>query len=130
VKEIVQPRGASRPRGAWSQGVRAGDLLFVAGQVGEDENGVITHPDDIEVQADLALANVLGVVRAAGGDIANIVKITAFITDREDFAGYDAARRRFFGGEFPASSTVIVAGLVQPDYLLEVEAVAFFGAGG
>ncbi len=128
MKEIVQPPAANRPRGAWSQGVRAGDLLFVSGQVGEDERGVITDPDDVEAQADLALSNLLGVVRAAGGDRGSIVKTTAFLTKREDFEGYDAARRRFFGDEFPASSTVIT-GLVVPEYLIEIEAVAVLGAG-
>ena len=55
VKEVVQPVGSHHPQGAWSQGVRIGQLLFVSGQVGEDEDGVITHPDDMAIQATMAL---------------------------------------------------------------------------
>jgi 2-iminobutanoate/2-iminopropanoate deaminase len=123
VKVVVQPAGAHRPQGAWSQGVRAGGLLFVSGQVGEDGNGVITHPQDMAVQARMALANLVRVVEAAGGTRADIVKVTAFITGRDDFRAYDQARREFFGGDFPASTTVITD-LVNPDYLIEIEAVA------
>jgi enamine deaminase RidA (YjgF/YER057c/UK114 family) len=126
VKEVVQPAGAHRPQGAWSQGVRVGDLLFVSGQVGEDEHGVVTHPDDMDAQARLALRNLAGVVEAAGGARADVVKVTAFIARRADFPAYDRARREFFGGDFPASTTVVTE-LVNPDYLIEIEAVAVLG---
>jgi 2-iminobutanoate/2-iminopropanoate deaminase len=128
VKEIVQPAGAHRPHGAWSQGVRVGGLLFVSGQVGEDADGVITHPGDMGAQAAMALENLLRVVEAAGGGRGDVVKVTAYIARREDFPAYDRARREFFGAEFPASTTVVAA-LVDPDYLIEIEAVAVLGEG-
>jgi 2-iminobutanoate/2-iminopropanoate deaminase len=126
MKEVVQPVGAHRPQGAWSQGVRVGQLLFVSGQVGEDENGVITHPEDMAIQTTMALNNLARVVEAAGGSRADVVKVTAFITKREDFPAYDRVRRDFFGEGFPASTSVITD-LVNPDYLIEIEAVAVLG---
>jgi 2-iminobutanoate/2-iminopropanoate deaminase len=126
VKHVVQPAGAHHPQGAWSQGVRVGELLFVSGQVGEDENGIITHPNEMAIQARMALNNLVRVVEAAGGSRADVVKVTAFITRRDNFGAYDQARRDFFGGDFPASTTVI-AELVNPDYLIEIEAVAVLG---
>jgi 2-iminobutanoate/2-iminopropanoate deaminase len=127
VKKVIQPVGAHRPPGAWSQGVRVGQLLFVSGQVGEDESGVITHPRDMAIQTTMALDNLAQVVEAAGGSRADVVKVTAFITERENFPVYDRARREFFGADFPASTTVITD-LVNPDYLIEIEAVAVLGA--
>ena len=127
MKEVIQPTGAHWPQGAWSQGVRAGRLLFVSGQVGEDESGVITHPSDMAIQTAMALDNLARVVETAGGSRVDVVKVTAFITKRENFPAYDRARREFFGEDFPASTTVITD-LVNPDYLVEIEAVAVLGA--
>jgi reactive intermediate/imine deaminase len=128
MKQIIQPDQASRPKGSWSQGVKVGDLLFVAGQVGENEEGVIIHPHDAGRQAELAFANIRNVVESAGGVVEDITKITAFLVNVEDFPAYDRARRQFFGQSFPASSTVIVKALANPDFLLEIEAIAVIGA--
>jgi enamine deaminase RidA (YjgF/YER057c/UK114 family) len=107
--------------------VRTGDLLFVSGQVGEDASGVVVHVTDFRSQAMRALENVEHVVRAAGGTKADIVKITAFLTDVRNFPEYNSARKAFFGDRFPASTSVVVKELARPEYLLEVEAVAVIG---
>jgi 2-iminobutanoate/2-iminopropanoate deaminase len=122
--KIVQPPSGSMPAGPWSQGVQAGSLLFVSGQVGEDAHGVIADATDFRAQAARALENVAHVVRAAGGTKADIVKITAFLTDVRNFPAYNDARRAFFGDRFPASTSVVVKELARPEYLLEIEAVA------
>ena len=125
--KIVQPPSGSIPAGPWSQGVRAGNLLFVSGQVGEDARGVILEATDFRAQAMRALENVEQVVRAAGGTKADIVKITAFLKDVRYFPDYNDVRRDFFGDRFPASTSVVVKELARPEYLLEIEAVAVIG---
>jgi 2-iminobutanoate/2-iminopropanoate deaminase len=125
--KIVQPPSGSIPAGPWSQGVRVGDLLFVSGQVGEDAKGVILDAKDFRAQAVRALENIEHVVRAAGGTKANIVKITAFLTDVRNFPDYNDVRRAFFGDRFPASTSVVVKELARPEYLLEIEAIAVIG---
>lgn len=127
VKEIIAPETASIPKGSWSQGVKAGNLLFIAGQVGENSDGQITAPDDFRTQAELAFENVRKVVDAAGGSTKDIVKITAFLTNREDFPIYNELRTSFFKSDFPASTTVVVKELANPDFLLEIEAIAVIG---
>lgn len=122
--KIVQPPTGSMPAGPWSQGVQAGSLLFVSGQVGEDAGGVIVDAKDFRTQAARALENVAQVVRAAGGTKADIVKITAFLTDVRHFPAYNDVRRAFFGDRFPASTSVVVKELARPEYLLEIEAIA------
>ena len=124
MKEIIQPALASVPKGSWSQGVVVGNLIFVAGQVGENSEGVITAPNDFAAQAERAFANVRNVVEAAGGSISDIVKITAFLTDRGHFPTYNRIRERFFGSDFPASTSVVVKELADPSFLLEIEAIA------
>ena len=125
--KIVRPPSGSIPAGPWSQGVRAGNLLFVSGQVGEDARGVILEATDFRAQAMRALENVEQVVRAAGGTKADIVKITAFLKDVRYFPDYNDVRRDFFGDRFPASTSVVVKELARPEYLLEIEAVAVIG---
>jgi 2-iminobutanoate/2-iminopropanoate deaminase len=125
--KIVQPPDGTIPAGPWSQGVQVGNLLFVSGQVGEDASGVITDATDFRAQARRALENVEHVVRAAGGTKADIVKITAFLTDVANFPEYNDVRRAFFGARFPASTSAVVKELARPEYLLEVEAIAVLG---
>ena len=125
--KIVQPPSGSVPARPWSQGVRAGNLLFVSGQVGEDARGVVLEATDFRAQAMRALENVEQVVRAAGGTKADIVKITAFLKDVRYFPDYNDVRRAFFGDRFPASTSVVVKELARPEYLLEIEAVAVIG---
>jgi 2-iminobutanoate/2-iminopropanoate deaminase len=98
------------------------DLLFVSGQVAFDEAGQV-RGDDIESQADLTLRNLLRVLAAAGSGPGHLVKLTAFLTRRDHVEAYVAARERLLPECRPASTTVI-AELVRPEMLIEVEAVA------
>jgi 2-iminobutanoate/2-iminopropanoate deaminase len=119
---LLQLGGRTAP---YSNGVLvrgAPDLLFVSGQVAFDEEGNV-RGDDIESQADLTLRNLLGVLEAAGSAPEHIVKLTAFLAHREYVGAYVAARERLLPSCRPASTTVI-AELVRPEMLIEVEAVA------
>lgn len=98
-------------------------MLFTAGQVGADVNGV--YAQGIEAQADQAFKNLYAVVKAAGMDSENVLKITMFYLKREDIGVIIAARDKYFGEGFrPNSTALVVASLAGPQILVEVEAIA------
>ena len=120
-KPIIPP-GAS-PNSALSPGIQVGDTLYVSGQVAVDTSGNIVGEGDCEAQARQVMANIRAVVKAVGGSMDNVVKITCFLTDVANYPAYGKVRAETFPSNPPASSTVIVAGLVRPELLVEVEAV-------
>lgn len=104
---------------------KAGDFLFLSGQLAFDANG--TLPDGIEAQATQCLANMEALLKAQNASMANIVKTTVWITDKANFAGYNNAYRNYFGaGPYPARSTV-VSDLVLEGALIEIEAIVYCG---
>ena len=121
------PNPENKPSG-FSPATRAGNLIFVSGQVSVDAGGNLVGEGDAYAQAVQCLSNVEAALRAAGGTQADITKITAFLINSEDYAGYAKARLEFFEGDpGPASSTVFIKGLVSPSYLVEIEAFAVVG---
>ena len=119
---VITPAGvASNP--ALSPGVRVGELLFTSGNVANDANGNLVGPGDCEAQSRQVMANIRAIVEAAGASMSDVVKITCFLTDVNDYAAYGRVRSETFSNSPPASSTVIVAALVRPEFLVEVEAV-------
>ena len=118
------PNPDNKPSG-FSPATRAGNMVFVSGHVSVDADGNLVGKDDAYAQSVQVLNNVDAALRAAGATRADITKITAFLINSEDYAGYAKARLEFFEGDpGPASSTVFVKGLVSPDYLIEIEAIA------
>ncbi len=96
--------------------------LYISGQVGVDANGVI--PAGITEQSQLVWENMLAVLAAAGMSVANIVKLTTFLTAADDFAAFVKVRSHVLGAHKPASTLLIVAGLAKPEWKVEVEAIA------
>ncbi len=118
------PNPDNKPSG-FSPATRAGNMVFVSGHVSVDAEGNLVGKDDAYAQSVQVLNNVDAALRVAGATRADITKITAFLINSEDYAGYAKARLEFFEGDpGPASSTVFVKGLVSPDYLIEIEAIA------
>ena len=98
-------------------------MLFTAGQVGADING--NYPDTIEEQADQAFKNLYDVVKAAGMDSENVLKITIFYLEREHIGIIINARNKYFGEDFrPNSTALVVKSLANERILVEVEAIA------
>jgi enamine deaminase RidA (YjgF/YER057c/UK114 family) len=126
--KILQPEGWMPPRG-YANGIAAqGRLLFVAGQIGWDPTtGEITS-DDFGAQTHQALLNVAAVLRAGGAAPEHVVRLTWYLTDRQAYL--DAQReigvayREVFGRHYPAMAAVVVAGLIEPRALVEIEATA------
>jgi enamine deaminase RidA (YjgF/YER057c/UK114 family) len=99
-------------------------LLFIAGQVDYDSSGACAHPGDFKAQARGALAALKAQIEAGGGTLANIVKVTTYITDMRYRADYGPIRSEFFGPKMPPHTLVGVASLAAPEFLIEIEAVA------
>ena len=118
-KQILKPmRGFSK-----AVMVTCGRLLFISGEGPLDEDGNIVGKDDIEAQTRRTFQNLQNTLAEAGATLGNVVKMTYFLTDANDTAGFRKARAEFLKDECPAASLVIV-GLGIPDMKLEIEAVA------
>ncbi|ALC10519.1 RidA family protein [Sphingopyxis sp. 113P3] len=100
----------------------AGALVFTSGQLARGGDGAIVA-GGIELQAERALANLAAVLESEGCTPADVVKVTAWLTDPAHGTAFNAAYRRLFGEPWPARSTVVSA-LLAPGALIEVEAVA------
>lgn len=124
---IVEVPGWPRPKGFSNGIIATGRTLFVAGQIGWTPEGVFVAKDLVG-QFDQALANVLAVVTAAGGGPEHIVRLTTYVTDldayRQNLGPVGAAYRARMGKVFPAMALVGVAGLVEREALVEIEATA------
>ena len=107
--------------------MEGGRLLYIAGQVARDAEGNVLAPGDIRTQAREVFQNLRRVLQAAGGELADLLKITTYITKIEDFPAVAEVRREFFPGELPASTLIVVSRLAQPDLLIEVEGMATLG---
>lgn len=116
---VIPPGVAPNPN--LSPGVRVGDLLFVSGHVGVDANG--NAAEGCEAQSRQVMANIRGVIEAAGGRMEDVAKITCFLTNMEDYAAYAKVRLETWPANPPASSTVGVSALVRPELVVEVEAI-------
>ena len=125
--EVIQPEGFAPPKGYANGVATRGRTLYVAGQVGWNADGVFTS-DDLATQFAQALDNVIAVVRAAGGAPEDIAKMTIYVTDlpayRSSVRAIGRAWRERLGKHFPAMALVGVAGLVELEAKIEIEAVA------
>ena len=108
-----------------SQGIRVGELLLISGQVGIDGSGELVSLDDFDAQADQAFRNLANVLEAGGSSLAQVVKVTIFLTDMAaNFPKIVELRRKWFTPPYPADSIVEVRSLYRPEVLLEIEAIA------
>ena len=132
--EIINPKALGEPRG-WNNGLLApkgGRLLFVAGQAGWETETPGDPPGFVE-QFGRALDKVLAVVREAGGEAADVGRITIYVTDlaayRASMKPLGEAWRARFGSHYPAMALLEVRGLLDRGALLEIEATAVVGGG-
>ena len=109
-------------------GIQVDDTIWVSGMVAFDPKGNIVGQGDMRAQADQVFANIAAVLAEAGASLDDVVKITAWLTDMNQYSGYNDARAAAFTGRLPASATVHSPQLVRPGLLVEVEAVAVLGA--
>jgi enamine deaminase RidA (YjgF/YER057c/UK114 family) len=131
--EPVEPEGWEPPTG-YSNGVvvpAGARLVFVAGQIAWDADQVLVGKGDFAAQFRQALANVLAVVDAAGGEPHHLASLTVFVKEKRAYlasrAALGKAWRELVGRHYPAMALVQVADLVEKDALVEIQAVAAIG---
>jgi 2-iminobutanoate/2-iminopropanoate deaminase len=120
--EVADPTRFGSPT---ALGVRVGNQVFVSGMLAWDTERRIVGVGDVRAQTRQALRNVDATLRAAGGTLRHVVKITFYLTDIRDKTAVWDVRKEMFGDHRPASTLVEVSHLVDPEARLEVEAVAF-----
>jgi enamine deaminase RidA (YjgF/YER057c/UK114 family) len=127
--KLINPPSLGAPSG-YSHGVLVdggGKLLFIAGQIAWDQNQKIVSDDFVE-QFDQALANVIAVVKAAGGESNNIVRVVVYVTNKREYLAQTKAvgerYRKHMGKHFPAMVLVQVASLLDDAAKVEIEATA------
>lgn len=123
VQHIVTRPDPYRPF-RLSQGYRVGDLLFISGQAAIDNEGRIVAPRDFDAQARQAFSNLERALKAGGSSLANVVKVTIFLTDMGHFDKIVDLRGRYFSPPYPADTIVEVSSLYSKDAMIEIEAVA------
>ena len=125
---VTVPNVAEAGPGLWSNGIRAGDLLFISGQVARPLEGGKTLVGSNEYQqAKQIFTRIKHICEGAGGSLDDVVKLTIFMVDIRNNTEVWRARREFFTGDFPASTLVEVRSLAGQETLVEIEAVAYLG---
>ena len=119
------PKSVPAPVGSYVQMVEVRDRprwLHISGQVGMTPDGTLL--EGFEAQCEQALKNLVACLEAAGMSLDDLVKVTILMTRQEDVPAYRTVRKRVLGSANIASTLMIVAGLVSPDFLIEIEGIA------
>ena len=121
--ERISPPGVAAPRGPYSPAVRAGDFIFISGQVPVDPATQQVIAGDISAQTDRVLRNLSAILQASGSTLEKVLRCTVFLKNMEDFAGMNEVYGRYFNQAPPARSTVEVSRLPK-DVLVEIDVIA------
>ena len=119
------PAKIRTPFGRYSHGVEAAAgsrLVFCSGQLGVGPDDSV--PDGVEAQTRLCFDNIAAILEEAGLALSDVVRINAYVTDREHMKGYMKVRDSFVGDPPPASTLMIVSGFTRAEFVVEVEAIA------
>ena len=125
TKSIIKPSQSPAAVGPYNHAVRIGDLMFCAGQIPLNPADGSLVTGDIKVQTDRVLQNVKAILDDQKLTFANVVKSTVFLTDLANFAGMNEVYAKYFTENFPARSTIQVAGLPKGESV-EIEVIAHF----
>ena len=126
--------GKAKPRGKYPHVKRAGDFLFVSGTssrradnsiAGADVDEMGTMHLDIRAQTRAVLENVRDILKNVGAQLEDVVEVTTYLVNMNDFVGYNDVYGEFFGYEGPARTTVAVHQLPHPHLLIEIRAMAY-----
>jgi 2-iminobutanoate/2-iminopropanoate deaminase len=123
VRQVISAPDAPKAMGAYSPAIKAGNLLFISGQIPIDPSTGSLVEGDITAQAERAMRNVSALLRAAGIGFEHVVRTTVFLADMNDFAAMNEVYSRYIVDPPPARATVQVARLPR-DVKIEVDAIA------
>lgn len=125
AREIIQPKSVHSTAGVgYSHVARAGNTVYIAGQIALDANGNLVGKGDAEAQTHQAYANLQAILNELGGSLDDIVKMTSYLTDPSQLEAFRRARSRFLSDPSPPNTLLFVSALAHPDYLVEIEAIA------
>lgn len=125
--EQITSAELAQPNGHFSQAtiVRSpGSLVFVSGMTARNATGGVTGVGDVTAQTHQVCQNIQAAVEAVGGTLDDVARVDAYVRDMADFAAIHEVRQQYFSGVAPASTMVQVSGFVNPDYLIEINAIA------
>lgn len=129
INQVISQDVGEPPPETWSNCLVVGNQVFIAGMTARStEFDVVSDGAEYE-QAHAIFTKINNLMSAAGGSMADIVKVNIFVTDIAKRKDVWRARREFFAGSFPISTLVEVSALALPEMVVEVEAVGFIGAG-
>jgi len=123
MRDIIETKAAPSPIGPYSQAIRTNGLIFISGQIPvRPETGLVVE-GGIEDQTHQVMKNLSAILHAAGSGLDKVVKTTVFLSNLDDFAGFNRIYEEYFGEAKPARATVQVSRLPK-EVLLEIEAIA------
>jgi len=129
IQRISSPEVTEPAPGTWSNCLKVGDTVYVAGLTARDRNQQPAGGDEYQ-QARLIFERIQHLVTAAGGTMRDVVKLNIYVTQIANREQVWRARREFFEGAFPVATLVEVSALAQAAILVEIEAIAVLGHGG
>ena len=121
--EILKLRSV-HPTVGYSHAAKAGNTLYIAGQVAQDVDGNLVGRGDFEAQVRQVYENLKNIVQEAGGTLQNIVKMTTFLTHYNYIETYRRVRSQYLPEPCPPNTLLIIDSLALPDYMIEIEAIA------
>jgi 2-aminomuconate deaminase len=126
--------GKAKPRGKYPHVKRAGDFLFVSGTSARRADNTIAGADvdplgttrlDIRLQTRAVIENIRDILQSAGAQLQDVVEVSTYLVNMNDFAGYNEVYGEFFGYDGPARTTVAVHQLPHPHLLIEIRVTAY-----
>jgi len=124
-KTYLQPTNVPKPAGDYSQGlvIKGGKLVMIAGQVPWDADGKLVS-EDLGEQTRQVFENLKNMLAAAGATFADVIKLTIFLKEREDFLVFKDIRAQYLIPPFPPTTLLVVKDLARAEWKLEVEVIA------
>lgn len=123
IRRVRSPKVSEPADGRFSNCLMVDGVAYISGMTAREG-------DDVYTQAKIIFGKISDLVESAGGTMADVVKITAYVIDISQRQGVWKARQDYFSGDFPTATMVQVVALADPAYKVEVEAIAHIGAGG
>ena len=128
--QLIRAEGLSEPISHYSDGVRAGDTIYVSGQASLDGQGRLVGAGDVVAQTRQVLENMKTVLAAAGATLDDVVKVTVYLANCTDRPKVNEVRKAYFGANRPASTLIGINEFAIPGMLIEIDAIAVVRRGG
>ncbi|MCB1828465.1 MAG: Rid family detoxifying hydrolase [Coxiellaceae bacterium] len=126
MKQMINTNSAPKPAGTYSQGIKAGNTVYIAGQIPMLPETLELITGDFSAQLNQVFKNIAAVADAAGGSLAHIVKLTIYVTDMENQPAVSEVMKKYFNEPYPARAVIEVSRLPK-DVAVEVESILVLG---